>query len=65
MDLDETKTYDFILLPATTICLFSDDENQTVRLLEKVSRLLKPEGRFMLTCGFIRMEQERNFLLCR
>ena len=39
MDLDETKTYDFILLPATTICLFSDDENQTVRLLEKVSRL--------------------------
>lgn len=47
LDLDETKTYDFILLPATTICLFSDDEYQTVRLLEKVSRLLKPEGRFM------------------
>lgn len=46
-ELEEEKQYDFIFLPATTICLFSAEEGMDIRLFDKISRLLKPDGRFM------------------
>ena len=46
-ELEEEKQYDFILLPATTICLFSAEAGMDIRLFDKISRLLKPDGRFM------------------
>ena len=45
--LEETACYDFAFLPATTICLFAKNADAAIRLLNKVSRLLRPGGRFM------------------
>lgn len=41
------KKYDFIILPATTICILADDEDRVLQLFKNVNEALKDDGSFV------------------
>lgn len=43
----QSEKYDFIFLPATTICILSEQEEMIARLFRNISTMLKPTGSFM------------------
>ena len=45
--INSSRQYDFICLPATTICILAEDENLLVDLFRKVYALLKNDGSFV------------------
>jgi SAM-dependent methyltransferase len=40
------KKYDFVYLPATTICILLEDRKKVIKLFDDISDILKPNGRF-------------------
>lgn len=45
--MDLQKKFDFIFLPATTLCILSDNEEQVKALFNRVAHMLEDHGSFM------------------
>ena len=54
------KKYDFVYLPATTICILLEDRKKVIKLFDDISDILKPNGRF---CFDIRLYDK--FVFCK
>ena len=46
-NIEFKKKYDFIILPATTICILADDEEKVIKLFKKINSALKDDGSFV------------------
>lgn len=59
-EIETENKYDFICLPATTVCIISDDEDKLKNLFSKVHFLLSEDGRFVFDMRTYPIEDERS-----
>lgn len=56
----QSEKYDFVFLPATTICILSEQDELIAKLFRNISAMLKPTGSFMfdMRCYGTNMENK-------